>query len=298
MTAEPTTSADGASPTQPASAAREKSGIPKNPGRRDLGMKATLLFPDRDIVDRFYVPLIYTACRTCYSELEPDEIFRRAVAGEVDPARQQKLIQGVIESGHGSTIEHIVFTFGISGVSRTLSHQLVRHRAGVAFDQQSQRYVTYKGASTMLPASIEDAEPAVREAYETAVDGSMGAYGDLVGAGIPAEDARFVFPNATRTNLVMTTNLRALIHMSGLRLCTMAQWEIRRLFQLIRHEIFAVSPFLGSFLAPKCVALGYCDEMGNRDEHCPIRPHKDNVLNAWAEKAKAAKAAGRELKVT
>jgi len=51
----------------------------------------------------------------------------------------------------------------------------------------------------------------------------------------------------------------------------MAQWEIRRLFQLVRHEIFAVSPFLGSFLAPKCVPLGYCDEMGNRDEHCPIR---------------------------
>jgi len=298
MTAEPTSASNGASPPPAAGATREKTAIPKNPGRRDLGMKATLLFPDRDIVDRFYVPLIYTACRTCYSELEPDEIFRRAVAGEVDPARQQKLIQGVIESGHGSTIEHIVFTFGISGVSRTLSHQLVRHRAGVAFDQQSQRYVTYKGASTMLPASIEDADPAIREEYEHAVGGSMGVYGDLVEAGIPAEDARFVFPNATRTNLVMTTNLRALIHMSGLRLCTMAQWEIRRLFQLIRHEIFAVSPFLGSFLAPKCVALGYCDEMGNRDEHCPIRPHKDNVLGAWAEKAKAAKAAGRELKVT
>ena len=104
-----------------------------------------------------------------------------------------------------------------------------------------------------------------------------------------------MFPNATRTNLVMTTNLRALIHMSGLRLCTMAQWEIRRLFQLIRHEIFAVSPFLGSFLAPKCVPLGYCDEFKNRDGHCPIRPHKDRVLEAWAEKAAAARAAGREL---
>jgi thymidylate synthase (FAD) len=294
MTAEPTTAPDGGVPTSPA---REKSAIPKNPGRRELGMKATLLFPDREIVEKFYVPLIYTACRTCYSELEPQEIFRRAVAGEVDPAKQQKLIQGVIESGHGSTIEHIVFTFGISGVSRTLSHQLVRHRAGVAFDQQSQRYVTFKGASTMLPASIEDADPDVKASYEEAIGGSMSLYGDLVAAGIPAEDARFVFPNATRTNLVMTTNLRALIHMSGLRLCTMAQWEIRRLFQLIRHEIFQVSPFLGSFLAPKCVALGYCDEMGNRDEHCPIRPHKDNVLSAWAEKAKAAKEAGRELKV-
>jgi thymidylate synthase (FAD) len=173
----------------------------------------------------------------------------------------------------------------------------VRHRAGVAFDQQSQRYVTFKGASTMLPASIEDAAPDLREEYEKQIEGSMNLYGELVGAGIPGEDARFVFPNATRTNLVMTTNLRALIHMSGLRLCTMAQWEIRRLFQLIRHEIFQVSPFLGSFLAPKCVPLGYCDEMGNRDEHCPIRPHKDNVLAAWAEKSKAARAAGRELTV-
>ena len=260
-------------------------------------MKATLLFPNREIVERYYVPLIYTACRTCYSELEPDEIFRRAETGEIDPAKMQKLISGVIESGHGSTIEHVVFTFGISGVSRTLSHQLVRHRAGVAFDQQSQRYVAFKGAATMLPGTIAEADPDLRARFEEQVDGSLGLYGELLAAGIPGEDARFVFPNATRTNLVMTANLRALIHMSGLRLCTMAQWEIRRLFQLIRHEVFAVSPFLGSFLAPKCVPLGYCDEMGNRDEHCPIRPHKDTVLAAWAEKAAGAKAAGRSLPV-
>jgi len=277
---------------------REKTGIPRNPGRHELGMRAKLLFPDRDIVERFYVPLIYTACRTCYSELDPDDIFQRAVDGQVDPAKQRKLIQGVIESGHGSTIEHVVFTFGISGVSRTLLHQLVRHRAGVAFDQQSQRYVKFKGASTMLPATIAEGDPALRARYEGQIEESLELYGEMLAAGVPGEDARFVFPNATRTNLVMTTNLRALIHMSGLRLCTMAQWEIRRLFQLIRHEIFAVSPFLGSFLAPKCVPLGYCDEMGNRDEHCPIRPHKDSVLGAWAEKAKAAREARRELPVT
>ncbi|TMC61999.1 MAG: FAD-dependent thymidylate synthase [Chloroflexi bacterium] len=285
------------SPAASVAAPRVKTGIPKNPGRRELGMKATLLFPDREIVDKFYVPLIYTACRTCYSELLPQDIFQRAVDGQIDVQKMQKLISGVIESGHGSTIEHVVFTFGISGVSRTLSHQLVRHRAGVAFDQQSQRYVTYKGPATMLPATIEDADPSLRARYEDQVRGALDVYGDLVGAGIPGEDARFVFPNATRTNLVMTTNLRALIHMSGLRLCTMAQWEIRRLFQLIRQEIFQVSPFLGSFLAPKCVPLGYCDEMGNRDQHCPIRPHKDNVLAAWAEKSKAARTAGRELPV-
>ena len=282
----------------PPASVRKPTGIPLNPGRHELGMKASLLFPNRDIVERYYVPLIYTACRTCYSELEPDEIFRRAVAGEIDPAKQQKLIQGVIESGHGSTIEHIVFTFGISGVSRTLSHQLVRHRAGVAFDQQSQRYVKFKGASTMLPGTLAGAEPALRERYEDQIEGALELYGELVEAGIPGEDARFVFPNATRTNLVMTTNLRALIHMSGLRLCTMAQWEIRRLFQLIRHEVFAVSPFLGSFLAPKCVPLGYCDEFNNRDGHCPIRPHKDVVLAAWSEKARAARPGTASEKLT
>jgi thymidylate synthase (FAD) len=276
---------------------RERTGIPKNPGRADLGLKATLLFPSREIVEQYYVPLIYTACRTCYSELAPEEIFRKATVGEIEIAKMQRLISNVIESGHGSTIEHVVFTFGITGVSRTLSHQLVRHRAGVAFDQQSQRYVTFKNAATMRPQTIAEAEPEVQERYDAQIEGAMSLYGDLVGAGIPGEDARFVFPNATRTNLVMTTNLRALIHMSGLRLCTMAQWEIRRLFQQIRHEIFQVSPFLGSFLAPKCVPLGYCDEMNNRDGHCPIRPHKDQVLAAWAEKSAAARAAGRELPV-
>src|SRR6478609_2752590 len=235
MTAEATEPTAAAAPSAAAAATRDKTAIPKNPGRRELGMKATLLFPNKEIVEQYYVPLIYTACRTCYSELAPDDIFERATDGRIEAAKMQKLISGVIESGHGSTIEHVVFTFGISGVSRTLSHQLVRHRAGVAFDQQSQRYVTFKGASTMLPASIEDADPLLRARYEEQIEGSMNLYSDLVGAGIPAEDARFVFPNATRTNLVMTTNLRALIHMSGLRLCTMAQWEIRRLFQLIRH---------------------------------------------------------------
>ena len=259
--------------------------------------QTTFWAPDREIAERYYVPHIYTAGRTCYSELDPDEIFRRAVDGEVDPARQRKLIQGVIESGHGSTIEHVVFTFAITGVSRTLSHQLVRHRAGVAFDQQSQRYVKFKDASTMLPGSLAEAEPGLRERYEEQVDGALELYGELLEAGIPGEDARFVFPNATRTNLVMTTNLRALIHMSGLRLCTMAQWEIRRLFQLIRHEVFAISPFLGSFLAPKCVPMGYCDEMNNRDGHCPIRPHKDAVLEAWAERSRTARGPGRELPI-
>jgi len=268
---------------------------PRSPANQALGMKATLLFPSRDVVQEWYLPIVYTACRTCYSELEPDEIFRRAVDGQIATEKQQELVKRVIESGHGSTIEHIVFTFGISGVSRTLSHQLVRHRAGVAFDQQSQRYVNYKRPSYLVPGTIQEAPEQLRERFVEEMDESLAFYSEMLAAGIPGEDARFVMPNATRTNLVMTVNLRALIHMSGLRLCTMAQWEIRRLFQLIRHEIFAVSPFLGSFLAPKCVPLGYCDEAGNRDGHCPIRPHRDEVLAAWAERRDSARQAGREL---
>jgi thymidylate synthase (FAD) len=261
------------------------SGVPGQPAERDSGLRARLIFPDREIAERYYLPLIYTACRTCYSELPPDEIFERAVEGRIEPDKQRELIERVIESGHGSTIEHVVFTFAITGVSRALSHQLVRHRAGVSFDQQSQRYVSYrKGASTMTPPTIA-ADPGLLARYQAQVEGALQLYSEMVEAGIPNEDARFVFPNATRTNLVMTVNLRELMHMSGLRLCTMAQWEIRRLFKQIRHEVFAVSPFLGGFLVPKCVPLGYCDEAGNRDEHCRIRPHKDTVLAAWAEKA-------------
>jgi thymidylate synthase (FAD) len=283
------------SPDDGAPAGAAASRTPRSPATRDLGLRATLLFPSAEIAQRYYVPLIYTACRTCYSELTPQEIFERAVHGRVASERQQDLVRRVIESGHGSTIEHINFSFAISGVSRTLSHQLVRHRVGIAFDQQSQRYVDYKAPAYMVPGSVSDAEEPIRDRFVEQLAGSLEVYEEMLEAGIPGEDARFVMPNATRTNLVMTANLRALIHMSGLRLCTMAQWEIRRLFQLIRHEIFTVSPFLGSFLAPKCVPLGYCDEDRNRDEHCPIRPHKDSVLGAWAEKRDAARAAGREL---
>ena len=150
---------------------RDKTGHPEEPGPARPRDAATLLFPDREIVEKYYVPIIYTACRTCYSEEAPEEIFAQSVDGDFDPAKMQKLIASVIESGHGSTIEHIVFTFAITGVSRTLSHQLVRHRAGVAFDQQSQRYVKFKGEATMLPHSIAEGDPELRERYKAQVDG-------------------------------------------------------------------------------------------------------------------------------
>jgi thymidylate synthase (FAD) len=275
---------------------REKSA----PGTRAAAtwMRATLLFPDREIVERFYVPIIYTACRTCYSEQDPDVIFERALAGDFDPLKMQKLISSVIESGHGSTIEHIVFTFGISGVSRTLSHQLVRHRAGVAFDQQSQRYVKFKGAATMLPHSIAEGDPALRGAYEEQVDviarpvrrdarrrRARGGRAVRLPERDPDEPRHDDEPAGAHPHVGP-----AAVH----------DGPVGDPAALPAHppRDLRVSPFLGSFLAPKCVPLGYCDEFNNRDEHCPIRPHKDDVLGAWAEKAAAARAAGRELPVS
>ena len=247
-------------------------------------LNAKLIFPTKEIIEEFYLPIVYTACRTCYSEQLPEVIWDKAVSRSVADDKQQALVRKVIESGHGSTIEHVNFTFAISGATRTLSHQLVRHRAGTAFDQQSQRYVKFKGRENYtVPRSITDGDlpDGLAERFQLAIDSSLELYGQLLQAEVPAEDARFIFPNAMQTNLVMTVNLRQLIHMSGLRLCTMAQWEIRQLFKQIRHEIFRVSPFFGSFLAPKCIPLGYCDEQGNRDEHCRIKPHRDSVMAVW-----------------
>src|SRR5512132_865581 len=103
----PAMTAEAVNPVAATSAAAA-SATPRSPATRDLGMRATLLFPTREIAQQYYLPLIYTACRTCYSELLPDDIFERATTGQVATEKQQDLIRRVIESGHGSTIEHIV----------------------------------------------------------------------------------------------------------------------------------------------------------------------------------------------
>ncbi len=236
-------------------------------------MEVRLLFPTREIAEEYYRQLVYLACRTCYSEQKPEEIWQRIRDGKVRDEKMEQLITKVVQSGHHSTIEHIVFSFSISGVSRTLTHQLVRHRIGVAFDQQSQRYVQFKNTDDIFVEPDTIAENSEAHAvFEELRQKSAEAYQRLVELGIPAEDARFIFPQAVTTNLIMTVNLRELIHMCGLRLCTLAQWEIRRLFKRIRKEVMAVSPFFGRMLVPHCVHEGFCNELNNMDWHCKIRP--------------------------
>jgi len=199
------------------------------------------------------VRVIYTAARTCYSAGRPAELW----AEEAARPRMERLVRQVVASGHHSVLEHVAFTLAVAGVSRSCSHQLVRHRLA-SYSQQSQRYVAGPFPYVTPPSWTRAAALAGR--YAAAMAELNHLYEEALAAGIPAEDARFVLPNAVTTNLTMTMNLRELMHTVGLRTCERAQWEIRDLFAAVAAAVRGVDSFLGSFLVTKCERLGYCDE--------------------------------------
>lgn len=213
--------------------------------------------------------VLYTAARTCYSAGRPSELWEEAAASR---ERMERLIRQIAESGHLSILEHVSFTFALEGLSRSASHQLVRHRLA-SYSQQSQRYV--KGPFPYVtPATWERAGGRLTQRYHQAMADLNHLYEEAVAAAIPPEDARFVLPQAMTTNLTMTMNLRELIHVVGLRTCTRAQWEIRDLFERVRQAVGTVDPFLGSFLLTRCERLGYCDER----ESCGLYPTRSEVV--------------------
>ena len=171
------------------------------------------------------------------------------------PDQDADLIRKVLGLNHASVAEHAVFTFAIRGVSRALSHQLVRFRMA-SFSQQSQRY-TSVGDEYVVPETIIDSQfgatyhYAIKLAYET--------YEAMVKAGVPKEDARYVLPNACPTNLIMTMNARELLHAFNLRCCTRAQWEIRELFNEILRLVNPIAPTIFENAGASCVA-GPCPE--------------------------------------
>ena len=210
---------------------------------------------------------IYTACRTCYSADSPLNIYDCESAQ--DKEKMLKLINRVISSGHYSTIEHIQISYAISNISRACSHQLVRHRH-MSFSQKSQRYVKEKGQFDYLtPDSIEN-NPELKQKFDDFMSKISDFYIELTEAGIPAEDARAVLPNATSTSMVASLNLRELIHLANLRLCTRAQKEIRILVKRMCDELIKEEPWLKDYLVPKCESLGFCDE----DKSCGRMPVK------------------------
>ncbi len=229
---------------------------------------------------------LYMAYRTCYSELTPRQIAARIADERITEAQMKQFIEERLKTGHASPLEQVNFEFGISGVSRAFSHQFVRHRVGISFEQQSQRYVTYKEGE--FPYTVPDTvKKAGMEGRMAELFGQVGElYEEMVAAGVPAEDARFLLPNATNTNFKITVNFQSLLHICDLRLCTRAQWEFRKVAALMRAEVMKAVPELGRYLQPKCgeLRMGYCDESAKDWEACPIgrvRPHKDALFNLY-----------------
>ncbi len=198
---------------------------------------------------------VYTACRTCYSAMSPVDMYEN----DADEEKMLKLIRNVVASGHHSTIEHIQVSFAISNVSRACTHQLVRHRL-MSFSQKSQRYVQEKGQfDYLIPPTIEK-NPELKEKFISFMGEISDKYQEFVNAGIPAEDARAVLPNAAASSMVASLNLREMIHLAQLRLCTRAQYEIRMLVKGMCEELTKQEPWLKEYLVPKCEFFGFCDE--------------------------------------
>ena len=165
--------------------------------------------------------LVYLAARQSRFSDGVDKLSQK----EITDIRIKNLIKKLLEWGHFGPFEHPHFTFVISDVSRTLTHQLVRHRMAT-FDQQSLRYVNKGGSGIDICLPKKKSKETEKEIKDFK-DKSFELYQKLTSKGIPAEDARFVLPMGTKTAIVMTMNARSMMHFLKLRLDKHAQWEIR-----------------------------------------------------------------------
>lgn len=229
---------------------------------------------------------LYLAYRTAYSSMTPQAIADRIGTDKITREQMVEFIEKRLETGHASPLEHVWFEFAISGVSRAFSHQFVRHHIGISFEQQSQRYVAFKKGEFpyTIPDTVRDHGFAPK--MEAAFDQLGELYQEMIDAGVPAEDARFLIPNAANTNFKIVVNFLELLHICDLRLCTRAQWEFRQVASQMRAEINKKFPELARYIQPKCgdKRWGYCDESVEDWEACPIgrkRPHKKMLFELF-----------------
>ena len=193
------------------------------------------------------------SARLCYSPVGAAQLEET-----MSDEQAAKLVRKLVEMGHFSTLEHVTFTFAIEGVSRVLTHQLVRHRIA-SYDQQSQRYVAAHGFEYITPPTIAE-NPEARAKYDALLEEIRRTYDELTGMGIPKEDARYVLANAAETKILVTMNARSLLHFFNLRCCHRAQWEIRDMAYKMLAEVKAVAPTLFHNAGASCVNSGFCPE--------------------------------------
>ena len=196
---------------------------------------------------------VAAAARLCYSPLSGAELLE-----DFDAEQVQGFLERLSSQGHYSPFEHASFTFAVDGVSRALSHQLVRHRIA-SFSQKSQRYVTEDAFRYITPTTIA-LNKEQKLAYDRLMTEIMRQYTAFLSSGVAAEDARYILPNATVTNLVMTMNARSLLNFFRLRCCNRAQDEIRQLAGLLLTEAKKAAPSLFAKAGPPCVTEGICYE--------------------------------------
>lgn len=220
--------------------------------------------------------LIASAAKLCYSSVGIKEIEENLEGQNMD-----SFLNMLMDLGHESPIEHVSFTFGAEGVSRTLTHQLVRHRIA-SYSQQSQRYVKLDQFDYIVPPAIEKDDRA-KEIFLNAMEEDQKAYDEIssilfknhlneyIEEGLSEkkakqkaekeaiEDARYVFPNACETKIVFTMNARTLQNYFRLRCCNRAQWEIRKLAIAMLREVKKAYPILFKNAGPGCVN-GPCPE--------------------------------------
>ena len=230
------------------------------------------------------ISIIYAACKQCYSTKFAGEIFEEK---KDDMKKQEEFIKKVVKSGHESPLEHVKFTFAIEGVSRALTHQLVRHRIA-SYSQQSQRYVKETNFDYIIPPSIEEDET-LRDEFVKVMGKIQTSYNKMIEKfkekGIVGEkanqDVRFILPQAAETKIVVTMNCRELLHFFEQRCCTRAQWEIRNLANKMLEICKEHLPAVFSNAGAKCERLGYCPE--GRKFTCGKYPLKEDVIGKWAK---------------
>ncbi|EHQ87445.1 FAD-dependent thymidylate synthase [Desulfosporosinus youngiae] len=198
--------------------------------------------------------VVAAAARLCYSPDSVPDLCER-----LDDKKVASFVQKLREMGHLSPFEHVSFQFSIDGVSRALSHQLVRHRIA-SYSQRSQRYVKEEGFEFVIPPSIMRNQETL-ERFETIMARLQDAYKELLDC-VPAEDARYVLPNACTTSLMATFNARSLLNFFEHRTCFRAQWEIRYLAEKMLELVRDVAPNLFIGAGPTCITQGVCRQGG------------------------------------
>jgi thymidylate synthase (FAD) len=203
------------------------------------------------------------AAKLTHSKTKPEDL------GKTSNKELKAILEQVVNLGHTSVVEHASFTFAISDVSRSLTHQLVRHRIA-SYSQQSQRYVNLNEPNYVTPPKIAKNKQ-MKKAYDQTMKMIWKEYNKLLEMDIPAEDARYVLPNATCTNIMVTMNARSLLNFFELRCCLHAQWEIRTLANLMLKEVKKAAPTIFKNAGPLCKSKKICPE---NKKNCPLYPKK------------------------